>query len=91
MADALRAVFASGAVTVSQAREELTAAVQRILDAGTAAGTLRDDVRSEDIVATVVGMFAATSLAGGREQLERMLDLLDGRGPAPGPASRPPA
>jgi AcrR family transcriptional regulator len=91
MADALCAVFASGAVTVSQAREELTAAVQRILDAGTAAGTLRDDVRSEDIVATVVGMFAATSLAGGREQLERMLDLLMDAVRRPGPRATPPA
>jgi AcrR family transcriptional regulator len=76
MADALRAVFAAGGVTVSFAREQLTAAVQTILDAGIAAGTLRDDVRAEDIVATIVGMFTATSLAGGHEQLERMLDLL---------------
>jgi AcrR family transcriptional regulator len=76
MADALRAVFASGAVTVSEAREQLAAAVRTILDAGIAAGTLRDDVRAEDIVATVVGMFTATSLAGGHEQLERMLNLL---------------
>ncbi len=76
MADALRAVFAAGAVTVSEAREELAAAVQAILDAGTAAGTLRDDVRADDIVATIVGMFTATSLAGGQEQLERMFDLL---------------
>ena len=44
MADALRAVFAAGSVTVSLAREQLTAAVQTILDAGIAAGTLRDDV-----------------------------------------------
>ncbi|HBW19119.1 MAG: TetR/AcrR family transcriptional regulator [Streptosporangiaceae bacterium] len=76
MADALRAVFAAGSVTVSLAREQLTAAVQTILDAGIAAGTLRDDVRADDIVATIVGMFTATSLAGGHEQLERMLDLL---------------
>jgi Transcriptional regulator SbtR-like, C-terminal domain len=76
MADALRAVFASGAVTVSQARGELTAAVREILDAGIAAGTLRDDVHAEDIVATIVGMFTAISLAGGREQLDRMFDLL---------------
>jgi AcrR family transcriptional regulator len=76
MADALRAVFAAGAVTVSEAREQLTAAVQTILDAGIAAGTLRDDVYAGDVVATVVGMFTATSLDGGHEQLERMLDLL---------------
>ena len=76
MADALRAVFAAGTVTVSQAREELTAAVRAILDADGATGTLRDDVRPEDIVAMIIGMFTATSLAGGREQLERMFDLL---------------
>ena len=76
MAEALRAVFASGAVTVSQARGELTVSVKQILDAGIADGTLRDDVRPEDVVAMIVGIFTATSIAGGREQLERMFDLL---------------
>ncbi len=42
MADTLRVVLASGAVAVSQAREQLTAAVTTILGAGVAAGTLRD-------------------------------------------------
>lgn len=76
MADALRAVFASGSVTVSEARQQLAGAVRVILDAGVTAGTLRDDVRAEDIVVSVVGMFAATSPHGGSEQLGRMLDLL---------------
>ena len=76
MADAIRAVFASGTVTVSQAREELAAAVQTILNAGAADGTLRSDVRPQDVVAMIVGTFTATSIAGGREQLERMFDLL---------------
>ena len=76
MADALRAVFAAGSVTVSQAREELTVAVRTVLDAGVEAGTLRDDVRPEDVVAMIVGAFTATSLAGGQEQRARMFDLL---------------
>jgi AcrR family transcriptional regulator len=76
MADAIRAVFASGTVTVSQARDELAAAVQTILEVGAADGTLRADVRPQDVVAMIVGMFTATSIAGGREQLERMFDLL---------------
>jgi AcrR family transcriptional regulator len=76
MAETLRTVFASGAMTVSQAREQLTGAVTTILDAGAATGTLRDDVRPEDVVAMIVGIFTATSLAGGREQQERMFDLL---------------
>ena len=76
MADALRAMFAAGSVTVSQARDELTVAVRTILDAGVADGTLRDDVRPADVVAMVVGAFTATSLAGGQEQRARMFDLL---------------
>jgi AcrR family transcriptional regulator len=75
MADTLRVVFASGTVTVSHAREELAAA-SAVLAAGADTRTLRDDVRPEDIVALIVGSFTATSLAGGREQLERMFDLL---------------
>jgi AcrR family transcriptional regulator len=76
MADTLRAVFAAGTVTVSHAREELAAAAGAVLAADAATRTLRDDVRPEDIVALIVGSFTATSLAGGREQLERMFDLL---------------
>ncbi len=76
MADTLRTVFAAGTVTVSHAREELADAVRTILEADAATKTLRDDVRPEDIVAMIVGIFTATSLAGGRKQLERMFDLL---------------
>ncbi len=76
MADALRAVYASGAVSVPQARAELAVAVKDILDAGAADGSLRADVRPDDVVAMVVGIFSATSIAGGREQLERMFDLV---------------
>jgi AcrR family transcriptional regulator len=87
MADTLRAVFAAGAVTVSQARQELTVAVRTILDAGVAGGTLRADVRPEDVVAMIVGAFTATSLDGGQEQRARMFDLLTDavRRPAAGP------
>jgi AcrR family transcriptional regulator len=76
MAGTLRAVFASGALTVSEARVELTAAVRTIIAAGAADGTLRADVRPADVVAMIVGAFTVTSLDGGHEQLNRMLDLL---------------
>lgn len=75
MASTLRSLLASGAVTVSDTREQITAAVRKILDAGIAAGTLRDDVQAEDIVASVVGMSTVTA-PGGQEQLRRMFDLL---------------
>ncbi|HTR94996.1 MAG TPA: hypothetical protein VMI73_24975 [Trebonia sp.] len=50
--------------------------MQTIRDAGAADGTLRAGIRPQDVVAMIVGIFTATSIAGGREQLERMFDLL---------------
>jgi len=76
MADALRTVIASGAITWSQSREQMSAAVQLMLDAGAAAGTLRDDVRAEDVVASLVGTFLACKQPQQRDQARRMLDLL---------------
>jgi AcrR family transcriptional regulator len=76
MADTLRAVFASGAMTRSETRQDLTTAVRTIIAAGVVDGTLRADVRPEDVVAMIAGAFAATSLDGGHEQLNRMLSLL---------------
>jgi AcrR family transcriptional regulator len=85
MADALRAVIASGAITASQAREQLSAAVQTMLDAGAAAGTLRGDVAAQDVVATLVGIFLACGQPDQRDQAGRMLDLLmDGLRPSVG-------
>lgn len=76
MADALRAVIASGAITSSQARDQLSAAVQTMLDAGATTGTLRGDVRAEDVVASLVGIFLACGQPEQRDQADRMLDLL---------------
>ena len=76
MAEALRALIADGTVTKSQAREHLSAAVRTILDAGAAAGTLRGDVRAEDVVVALVGVFSVCPLPEHREQAGRLLDLV---------------
>lgn len=76
MADALRAVIASGVITTSQARDQLSAAVRTLLDAGAATDTLRGDVRAEDVVASLVGIFLACGQPEQRGQADRMLDLL---------------
>jgi AcrR family transcriptional regulator len=76
MADALRALIASGAVTRSQAREELSTAARRLLDAGVAAGTLRADVQAEDVVVALVGVFSVCPVPEQRDQAGRLLDLL---------------
>src|SRR5947209_17554208 len=49
MAEALREAFASGSITSSQTRASLNAAIQMLLDAGAAAGTLRGDVSADDV------------------------------------------
>jgi AcrR family transcriptional regulator len=76
MAGAIRSIFASGAVTLPQARAEMTAAAATILEAGIADGTLRADVRPEDVVAMLVGTFGTATVPGGREQRERVFDLI---------------
>lgn len=76
MADALRALFADGTVTHSQARQELSVAVRRLLDAGAAAGTVRGDVAAEDVVAALVGVVSVCTLPEQRDQAERLFDLL---------------
>jgi AcrR family transcriptional regulator len=55
MADTLRVIVAAGTITSSQARERLAASVQVLLDAGVAAGTLRDDVLAQDVVVSLAG------------------------------------
>lgn len=75
MADVLRVVISSGAVTSSQVREEMAVAVRALLDAGAADGTLREDVSAPDVVAGTVGAFLACGPER-REQVGRLLDLL---------------
>ena len=90
MADALRAVVASGIISSTETRDTLTAAIGRFLDAGAADGTLRADVSAEDVLASVTGVFLAAGAPLQREQAGRMLDLLtDGlRPPSRAPALR---
>ncbi|MEG3637562.1 TetR/AcrR family transcriptional regulator [Micromonospora palythoicola] len=76
MADALRLVIAAGTNPFAQSRDRLLAALDRLLAAGAAAGTVRSDVDPGDVLAGLSGVSLA---AGGREQRDqarRLLDLL---------------
>jgi AcrR family transcriptional regulator len=73
MAEALRALIARGTVTSARTRGDLASALRTILDAGVDDGTLRPDVRPEDIAASLAGAILA---ATDTEQSARMLDLL---------------
>jgi AcrR family transcriptional regulator len=92
MAEALRQVIATGAITSSQTRQRLDAAIQTMLDAGDAAGLLRSDVPAGDVSAGLAGILLTAGVSGGGDQTDRLLDLLlDGlspRPPAPGGAPR---
>ena len=76
MGDALRALIDTGVVTAAKSRERLAGALRHLLEAGARDGTLRADLRAEDLVTAVVGVVLATEIAGGRVQLGRLFDLL---------------
>lgn len=73
MAEALRAVIASGAINSGDTRGHLEAAIATILDAGRADGSLRADVRPADVSASMAGIMLT---AADIDQATRMLHLL---------------
>ncbi|TCC23638.1 TetR/AcrR family transcriptional regulator [Kribbella speibonae] len=76
MGISLRAMVASGAVTQSDTRARLTAAIAHFLEAGAASGALRNDVPPGDVVAAMAGAVIAAEPDQQREQTERLLELL---------------
>jgi len=73
MAEALRAVIASGAISSGKTREHLNGAIATIIDAGRADGSLRSDVPPADVSASMAGIMLGAADA---EQAGRMLQLL---------------
>jgi AcrR family transcriptional regulator len=76
MADALRAVIASGGNPYAQSRDRLTAAITTLLHAGAAAGTVRSDIEPGDVLASLSGVSLAAGEPAQRDQARRLLDLL---------------
>ncbi|TDW71463.1 TetR/AcrR family transcriptional regulator [Kribbella pratensis] len=74
MADALRAVIASGADPYAHSRDLLVGAITPILEAGAAAGDLRSDITADDVLISLTGVGLAAS--DRREQADRLLNLL---------------
>jgi len=73
MAEALRAVIASGAISSGQTRAHLDRAIATLLDAGATDGSLRSDVQPADVSASMAGIMLA---AADVDQATRMLQLL---------------
>ncbi|WP_346146136.1 TetR/AcrR family transcriptional regulator [Kitasatospora cinereorecta] len=79
MIDALRAIAATGGNPHGHSREMIRDAIGTLMDACTAAGEIRTDIRPADIAAALEGIALTSAGAEHREQAERLLDLtLDG-------------
>ncbi|MEU1423710.1 helix-turn-helix domain-containing protein [Kitasatospora sp. NPDC005751] len=88
LADALRAVVASGSNPYADSRELIQGALAALMDAGNAAGTIRSDISASDMFAALAGIALTSAGPDQREQAERLLDLtLDGLTAAPAPPS----
>jgi AcrR family transcriptional regulator len=85
MADALRAVIASGAEPYAHSRERLDTAIEQLLAAAT--GDIRSDVEADDILIGLSGIATAAGAPDRRDQAGRLLDLLMDALRYPPPAS----
>lgn len=76
MADALRAVIASGGDPFSESRGRLVGAITLLLRAGAEAGTVRGDIEPADVLASVSGVSMVAGEPAQRDRAGRLLDLL---------------
>jgi AcrR family transcriptional regulator len=91
MAEALRAVIASGGNPFTESRGRLLGAIAALLRAGAQAGLLRADLKPDDVLVGVSGVSVLAAEPDQRAQAGRLLDLImDGLryGAADGPAGR---
>jgi AcrR family transcriptional regulator len=79
MADALRAIAATGENPYGHSRDMIQAAITALMDACAAAGAIRTDISPADMGAALAGIALTSAKPEQREQAERLLDLtLDG-------------
>jgi hypothetical protein len=76
MADALRAVIASGGNPFAQTRGRMIGTLTTLLGAGADAKTIRGDVTAEDLLTSLSGVSLVAGDPAHREQASRLLDLL---------------
>jgi AcrR family transcriptional regulator len=76
MANALRAVIASGGNPYAQSRDLLMAAIGTLLRAGAGAGTVRRDVDPGDVLLSLSGVSLAVGDRPAPGQFGRLLDLI---------------
>ncbi|MGW5365541.1 TetR/AcrR family transcriptional regulator [Actinopolymorpha pittospori] len=76
MAEALRAVIASGGNPYAQSRALLVTSIESLLEAAAAGGAIRSDVDADDVLVSLSGVALAAGGPAQRAQAGRLLDLL---------------
>ncbi|MFS0730922.1 TetR family transcriptional regulator [Curtobacterium sp. 1P10AnD] len=77
MAEVVRTTAIRAAAETVQTRERVNAAIARFLEQGAADGSLRDDLRADDVTAALVGvLLGARDRESDPEQVDRVLDIV---------------
>jgi AcrR family transcriptional regulator len=76
MAEALRAVIASGGNPYAHSRGRLVSSIEALLEATVAVGAIRTDVEADDVLVSLSGVALAAGAPSQRDQAGRLLDLL---------------
>jgi AcrR family transcriptional regulator len=76
MGNALRSAASSASPLFAQTRERILGALQLLLDAGAASGTLRRDVDPKDVMRVINGIWYLPDGPEWRADVGRMLDLV---------------
>ena len=76
MAEALRAVIASGGNPYAQSRDRLVCSIGELLGAAAEAGAIRADAQADDVLMSLSGVALAAGEPAQRDQAGRLLDLL---------------
>jgi AcrR family transcriptional regulator len=76
MLDALRVAFSAGSTASSETRARIVQTIAKFLEIGARDGSIREDVRPDDVGLALAGMVFAVTASADRHQVGRMLDLL---------------
>jgi len=73
MAESLRMILATGTIEPSDSRVSIVTAMETLLRAGAADGSLRHDLEADDVVTSLLGILLTSSST---LQAQRLIDLL---------------
>ena len=76
MADSLKLLVASNSEFFAESSGRIPAALQKLVDAAIATGTIRADVESSDVLHALSGIYSAPKTPQWRERSKRMVALL---------------